>query len=66
MKSWNYKTSEFIETPEKQIKFMEELEALYKKYDLSIAHEDQGGGFIIEKYSDFNMEWMKEATVNWV
>ena len=66
MKSWNYKTSEFIETPEKQIKFMEELEALYKKYDLSIAHEDQQGAFIIEKYSETNMEWIKEATVNWV
>lgn len=66
MKSWNDKTSEFIETPEKQIKFMEELEALYKKYDLSIAHQDQGGAFIIEKYSDLNMEWMKEATVNWL
>ena len=66
MKSWNYKTSEFIETPEKLIKFMQELEALYKKYDFSIAHEDQGGGFIIEKYSDFNMEWMKECTVNFL
>jgi|DEB19_MinimDraft_3_1074340.scaffolds.fasta_scaffold620321_1 hypothetical protein len=66
MKSWNYKTSEFIETPEKLIKFMQELEALYKKYDLSIAHEDQGGGFIIEKYSDFNMEWMKDCTVNFL
>lgn len=66
MKSWNYKTSEFMETPEKLIKFMEELEALYKKYDLSIAHEDQQGGFIIEKYSDFNMDWMKEADVNFL
>ena len=66
MKSWTYKTSEFIETPEKLIKFMQELEALYKKYDLSIAHQDQGGGFIIEKYSDFNMEWMKECTVNFL
>ena len=66
MKSWNYKTSEFIETPEKLIKFMQEIEALYKKYDLSIAHQDQGGGFIIEKYSDSNMEWLKDATVNWL
>lgn len=66
MKSSNYKTSEFIETPEKLIKFMQELEALYKKYDLSISHQDSQGAFIIEKYSDFNMDWMKEATVNFL
>ena len=66
MKSWNYKTSEFIETPEKLIEFMQELEALYKKYDLSISHQDSQGAFIIEKYSDFNMDWMKEATVNFL
>jgi len=66
MKSWNGKTSEFIQTPLKQIRFMEEIEAICKKYDLSISHEDQGGGFEIEKYSDSNMEWLKDATINWL
>lgn len=66
MKSWNYKTSELIETPEKQIKFLEEIEAICKKYDFSISHEDWQGGFEIEKYSQSNIDWLKEATIKWL
>ncbi len=41
--------------------FLEELFELYKKHDLSIAHEDDQGGFIIESYKSENIEWMKHA-----
>lgn len=55
-----------METVLKQIRFLEEIEAICKKYDLSISHQDLQGAFIIEKYSDSNMEWLKDATVNWL
>lgn len=50
-----------METVLKQIRFLEEIEAICKKYDLSISHQDSQGAFIIEKYSDFNMDWLKDA-----
>ena len=45
----------------KVIKFLQEIEEVCKKYHLSISHEDGHGSFIIEKYSDYNIEWIKEA-----
>lgn len=41
--------------------FMTELESLYRKYDRSISHEDCHGGFKIEKFSEDNLKWIKEA-----
>jgi len=41
--------------------FFVELEALYRKYGLSIAHQDAHGAFIIEKLDEGNISWIKEA-----
>ena len=43
--------------------FLYELFALYDKYDLSIAHEDIQGAFIIDINSANNREWMRHAFV---
>ena len=40
MQTWDYKKDEYIETPKKLNDFFNELEALYKKYEYSISHED--------------------------
>ena len=66
METWNCKTNKFIETPEKQIKFMEEIEAICKKYNLSISHEDGHGAFEIDKFSQDNIDWLKSAHINWL
>lgn len=66
METWNCKTHKFIEIPEKQIKFLQEIEEIYKKYDLSISHEDNHGFFKIEKFSQDNIYWLKAAYVNWL
>ena len=66
MKTWNCRTSEFIEIPEKQTKFIQEIEAICKKYDLSISHEDGHGAFEIDKFDPDNIEWLKNAHINWV
>ncbi len=41
--------------------FLNELETLCRKYDLSIAHEDNQGAFIIQRYKHSNMIWLKAA-----
>lgn len=46
---------------DKIAKFLDELELLYRKYGLSIAHEDNHGAFIIERFSEDNLEWIKCA-----
>ena len=44
-------------------KFFDELFTLYKKYNLSISHEDCHGAFIIEGYKESNLEWIKDAII---
>ena len=58
MKRWN--GIEDIEMP-KVDAFIEEVIALGKKHNLSIAHEDEHGGFIICKYSKLYADWFREA-----
>lgn len=57
------RTGEQIRTPENVKNFLEDLIALYKKYNLSILHEDHGG-FIIANYSDYATEWMLDCNLD--
>lgn len=43
--------------------FYRELIALYKKYGISISHEDSQGGFIIENYNEHNVDWILDADI---
>ena len=63
MKSYNFKEHEFIETPEKIVQFFNEIEAICKKYNLSISHEDGHGAFEIVPYEKYYMVWMREASI---
>ena len=42
-------------------KFLNELESLCLKYGLSLAHEDHHGAFVIEKFDEGNIRWLKAA-----
>lgn len=64
MKSWDIIKSEEIETPKEVINFLNEIENICKKYNLSISHEDGHGGFIIEKYDSYNIKWLKDCLLN--
>lgn len=44
--------------------FIDEVIALGKEYGLSISHEDNHGSFIIEIYSDYNADWLKDAAID--
>lgn len=41
--------------------FINEIAEVYKKYHLCLEHEDQHGSFIITKYYDKSVEYLKEA-----
>lgn len=65
MKIWDKKKGEEIEQPEEMRDFKNEVIELMKKYNLSISHEDSHGGFIIERYDEYNVEWFKDASKNY-
>ena len=65
MKIWDKITGEKIEQPEEMRDFINEVIELMKKYNLSISHEDCHGGFIIERYDEYNIEWFKDAGKNY-
>lgn len=41
--------------------FIDKIIELCKTYNVSLAHEDKHGAFIIEKYFEENIEWLKNA-----
>ena len=51
-----------IDTANKKEIFLNDIIDIYKKHNLSISHEDIGGGFIIETFKEENVDWLKDAT----
>jgi hypothetical protein len=43
------------------VAFLAEVVALEVKYGLSISHEDHGGAFLVELYSERNVDWLEAA-----
>ena len=49
---------------EQQVKdFIDEVIAAYKKHGLSISHEDTQGAFVIQKFSEANVSWLRAAHI---
>jgi hypothetical protein len=59
-----YYRGKTIIAPVKMIEFLNEIESICRKHNLSIAHEDNQGGFIIQEYKDGNMEWLSYAELD--
>ena len=53
-------TGEAVEIGE----YFNEIEAISKKYNLSISHEDCQGSFVIEFYKEINIKWLKSAIID--
>lgn len=51
--------------PEEIKDFLACLEKLCRAHNISISHEDIQGSFILEKYEQSNMEWIKNAIKNY-
>lgn len=59
--TWDIFAGEHIKMPERMKNFIEEIDLVCKKYNLSISHEDEHGRFIIEDYYESNIEWLCAA-----
>ena len=74
MKHWveilSYKKredSDFLSVGEIEVNsdaFFQEIDDVCEKYGVSISHEDQHGGFIIEEYDKDNIDWLKSAAIS--
>ena len=64
MKNFDCMKNERIETPENIVNFFDEIEAVCKKYGLSISHEDGEGGFIIEPFNEGNIKRFRDALLD--
>lgn len=43
--------------------FLEAIVEVYKTYGLSLGHEDEQGGFIVEQLSEINVNWLQAAGI---
>lgn len=64
-KTWDTSKHDFIETPRSLQAFFNEIDMVCMRYGLSISHEDGHGAFMVELYSEKNIEWLKEALKNY-
>ena len=62
MKRWDEEQSCNVES-EKIDEFLLEIMQVCKKHNLTIAHEDYHGAFIIEGESESNLEWINNAHI---
>jgi len=63
MKRWNYKAKGNVENT-KVDEFLDAVIELYQSHGYSIAHEDRHGGFVVEKCTDANIAWLRDAADN--
>ena len=63
MKNWDCSKNEYVETSKELKRFLKDIENVCKKHGYSISHEDGHGAFEIEKYSDDNIDWLRNANI---
>lgn len=60
---WNCKLQKEVEAPDIDA-FLADVEAVCRKHNLSIGHEDGHGAFEVEALDEFNIKWLKNAHDN--
>lgn len=63
-KLYNLKSKKHIPIPENITEFLRDIEKVCQFHNLSIAHEDNHGAFIIENFDENNIRWLKETMLN--
>lgn len=48
----------------KPFEFIDKICEISKEYGFSISHQDSHGAFIIEKYDEININWLKDAQID--
>ena len=46
---------------ERGAEFINEIIKVYKKFHMSISHEDKHGAFLIEPYNEVDDDWLRSA-----
>lgn len=41
--------------------FLDDLEMVFRKWGLCLSHEDGQGGFIIQRFNERDVQWVREA-----
>lgn len=59
---WDTFVGDEVEMPEEMQAFLAEVEATCRKYGLSLTHEDEQGGFIVEVLKERNLNWLAGAS----
>lgn len=49
------------DTPAAVISFLDEILAVCRRHNLSIAHEDDNGAFLVVPYNAEAVNWLREA-----
>lgn len=60
MERWSCKKGKRIEDVSID-KFISEIALVCKKHNMTISHEDGHGAFVIEKYDQENIDWLRHA-----
>lgn len=60
-KVWDVYIGDLVEMPEEMQAFLTDIEAVCRKHGLSLAHEDEQGGFIVEELKERNLRWVAGA-----
>lgn len=64
MKRFNNKKDKEVDEPKSVADFLKAISNVCFAHGFSISHEDGHGGFLIEKYSESNIEWLNDASIN--
>jgi len=60
-KVWDVYMGDLVEMPEEMQAFLADIETVCRKHGLSLAHEDEHGGFIVEELKERNLRWVAGA-----
>lgn len=63
-KMYNINTHEMQEVSANTMEFLNELEKLCRSHNISISHEDEHGGFILQRFSEENIKWIRSASLD--
>jgi hypothetical protein len=59
---WNKEAMKNLESNPKIESFLKAIDDVCREHGFSIAHEDSGGGFMIERYSKKRRDWLFDAS----
>ena len=60
-KVWDVYVGDLVEMPEEMQAFLTDIEVVCREHGLSLAHEDEQGGFLVEELNERNLRWVAGA-----